>query len=268
MSSNNFFKSDLFGIYNIIQASMLVYPKEVIISSLRDFFSKDSYYHYAKDQWGFANTTDHTDLPLGDDVPTYPNQEGLSTRVFIGENFRYDGIYYPAILVKSGTTKYVPITFNRNYGTVEYGDILFEDSYGHKSIISRPKSFITAGVWEGSVTVDVKTRSLRARDDIVELIGMFFTEITFDTLYDIGVIVKPISVGAPAESEDRNDKLFTQTLTLDIRNEWRREIPIGNLIETILFSVEFSNLSNPNAPVAANLTINTDVSLIEGLIRM
>ena len=40
MSSNNFFKSDLYNVYNIIQASMLVYPKEVIITTLRDFFSK------------------------------------------------------------------------------------------------------------------------------------------------------------------------------------------------------------------------------------
>ena len=40
MSTNNFFKSDIFGIYNIIQASMLVYPKEMIIATLEIFFLK------------------------------------------------------------------------------------------------------------------------------------------------------------------------------------------------------------------------------------
>src|SRR5271169_3906731 len=101
MSSNNFFKSDLYGIYNIVQASMIVYPKEIIISTLRDFFSHDSYYHYSRDQWGFANTTDHTDLPPGADFPTQFNRygatqsTGVPTRLFIGENYRYDGIFYP-----------------------------------------------------------------------------------------------------------------------------------------------------------------------------
>src|SRR5574338_1021430 len=113
MSSNNFFRSDLFGIYNIIQASMIVYPKEIIIATLRDFFSKDSYYHYSKDQWGFPNTTDHTDLPPGADMPAGAGARPdlsptsiLSTRVFIGENYRYEGIYYPAIFVKSGGSRY------------------------------------------------------------------------------------------------------------------------------------------------------------------
>ena len=48
MSSNNFFRSDLFGIYNVVQASMIVYPKEIIISTLRNFFARDSFYHFLK----------------------------------------------------------------------------------------------------------------------------------------------------------------------------------------------------------------------------
>lgn len=245
---------------------MIVYPKEIIIATLRDFFSKDSYYHYSKDQWGFANTTDHTDLPLGADLPTQfnkdgANQEGLSTRVFIGENYRYDGIYYPAILVKNGGGRSVPISINRNQDTVQYEDLIFEDGYGNQTTLRQPQSLVTAGAWEGSISIEVETRSLRSRDDLVELITMCFTEITFDTLVDIGLIIKPISWGAPTESDDRNDKLFRQTLTLDIRSEWRREIPVGTIIDAILFSVEFGNINNPNAPIAQNLTINTRLDL-------
>lgn len=273
MSSSNFFKSDLFSIYDIEQASMLIYPKEVIISILRDFFSKDSYYHYSKDQWGFANTTDHTDLPLGADLPSGPGANpslsktlNLSTRLFIGENYRYDGIYYPAILVKSGGSKYVPISINREQGGVQYENILFEDGYGNRKIVNRPKSLITAGAWEGSMVIDVMTRSLRSRDDLVELICMCFTEINFDALVDIGLVIKPVSFSGSSETDDRNDKLFRQSLTLDIRTEWRRDIPVSTIVDTILFTVEFANLSKPDNPPAPNLTIDTKISITDMLL--
>lgn len=273
MGTNNFNKSDLFALHNIVQYSMIAYPKEIIISTLRDFFSKDSFYHYSKDQWGFPNTTDHTDLAPGADIPTTynsngVNQEGLSTRIYIGENYRYDGIYYPAILVKSGGSKYVPISMNREQGGVQYEDIIFEDGYGNETLVRRPKSFITAGIWEGSIIIDVLSRSLRARDDITEAIAMCFTEVHFETIEDVGIIIKPINIGSASEGDDRNDKLFRQTITLDIRTEWRREIPIGNIIDAIFFTVIFENISNPTATPAANLTINMDISLSDMLLNM
>jgi hypothetical protein len=254
---------------------MLVYPKEIIIATLRDYFSKDSYYHYSKDQWGFANTVDHTDLPPGADLPYGPGANpdlsltsNLSTRVFIGENYRYDGIHYPAILIKSGNSKYVPISINREKGGIQYDTTIFEDGYGNQSLIRRPVSFITAGVWDTSISIDVLSRSLRARDDLVELIGICLTEISFESLVDVGIVIKPISIGAPSESDDRNDKLFRQSINLDIRTEWRREIPVGNLIDTIVFAVTFQNIDNPAAPVPQNLAINTEVSITDLLLQI
>lgn len=273
MATNNFFKSNLMALHNVVQASMLVYPKEVIISTLRDFFSKDDYYHYSKDQWGFANTTDHTDLVPGADLPTEHNkygstQEGLSTRLFIGENYRYDGIYYPAVLVKSGGSRYVPISINREQESVQYEDVIFEDGYGNQTVVHKPKSFVTAGVWEGTIIIDVMSRSLRARDDISEAIVMCFAEFTFDSLYDIGIIVKPPVIGSSFESDDRNDKLFRQTITLEVRTEWRREIPVGNLIDAIFFTVIFEDLGRPANTIPANLTVNTEVSITDMLLNM
>ena len=275
MSTNNFWKSDLNDIFNVVQNSMIVYPKEIIIATLRDYFSKDSYYHFSKNQWGFANTTDHTDLPLGADLPSGPGANpnlnpfpNLSTRLFIGENYRYDGIYYPAILVKNGGTKSVPISMNRNKGTINYSETLYEDGYGNQQLIRTPSSFVTAGAWEGSVLIDIKTRSLRARDDLLEAVSMCFTEINFQSLYEVGLIVKPLSIGSPTESDDRNDKLFSQTITLDIRTEWRREIPIKSVIDSILFTVQFVDFNNPNAVPDPNLTINTEVSLIDNILAM
>ena len=261
MSTNNFERSDLPRLHNFIQSSMLSYPKELIIATLRDLFSKDSYYHYSKDQWGFANTTDHTDLALGGDMPS--GTDIVPTRLFIGENYRYDGIYYPAILIKAGGGKYVPLSATREQGSIQYDMIIYEDGYGNQTPIRRPAYFITAGAWEGQIIIDVMTRSLRSRDDIVETILHCFTELAFDTLQDVGVLIKPPSYSGPSEADDRNDKLFKQSITLDIRTEWRREIPILNLIDRIVLSVTIENLENPNAPVSPNLTINADLNILD-----
>ena len=89
-----------------LNSDQLKFFADYIESKLGIVYSKDSYYHYSRDAFGFPNTTDHTDLPLGADMPSgaysHPelnNSPHLSTRVFIGENFRYNGIYYPAILL-------------------------------------------------------------------------------------------------------------------------------------------------------------------------
>lgn len=273
MSNNSFFKSSLYDLHDIIQGSMISYPKEMIIGMLRDLFSRDEFYHYSRDQWGFANTTDHTDLPPGADLPmsapgsTSDSNAYLSTRLFIGENYRFNSIYYPAILVKSGGGRYVPISINREAGSIKREQILYEDGYGNQTIVQRPVSFVTAGAWEGSIIIDVMTRSLEARDDLVALIAMCFTEIHFDTMYDVGIIIKPISYSGTSETDDRNDKLFRQSLTLDIRTEWRREIPIGNIIDTIFFTATLEDLSRPGSPVPANLTVNTQVSITDMLLN-
>jgi hypothetical protein len=275
MSSNNAFKDDLFSLYNIVQASMIVYPKELVIAALRDFFSQSSYYHFSKDHFGFPNVQDHTDLLPGADLPTRApgstavNNIDLVTRLFIGENYNYgEGIFYPAILVKNGGTQYIPISINRNQGTIEYSDIIYEDGYGNQTLVKTPAFFVTSGAWEGSIIIDVMTRSLRSRDDLVEAIGMYFTEIKHNTLVDIGLIIRPPSISAPSETDDRNDKLFKQTITLPYRTEWERKIPITTLIDTILFSIEFQDLNHQNTTPAPNLTINMDVSINDILLNL
>ena len=179
MSVSNSFRSDLPRIYNVIQNSMIVYPKEIIISTLRDYFSKDSYYHFDKDQWGFPNTVDQTDLPMNAGLSS---EDHSTTRLFIGENYRYDGIFYPAILIKNNGSKYVPVSINREESTVQYGQRLFEDGYGNSKTISYPKSLILAGAWEGSISIDIYTRSLRARDDLVEACAICLTDIYFKSM--------------------------------------------------------------------------------------
>lgn len=262
MATNNLFKSDLHLLFNFLQSSMIVYPKEMIITILRDFFSKDSYYHYSKDEWGFPNTVDHTNLP-----PAAGLYDDVTTRLFIGENFRNNqGIHYPSILIKNGGFKSVPISINREQGSVRYEEILYQDGYGNSKIIKRPKTLVTAGANEGSIIIDIKTRSLRSRDDLSELVYLCFTEVAFQTLYDSGIIVKPINVSGASETDDRNDKLFMQTLTLDIRTEWKREIPIKNIIDVITFAANIK--SKYSKQPEEDFQIKTEVDLIDVLLNI
>jgi hypothetical protein len=237
---------------------MILFPKEIVLSTLRDFFSLDDYYHYSKDPWGFANTVDHTDLVLEAGL-----HDNATTRVFIGENWRQDGIFYPAILVKDGGGKSVPISINRETGKVQWQFRTFEDGYGNITALRTPQSFVFNGAWEGYLTIDIRTRSLRTRDELMALVAICFTQITFDSLHRAGLIVRPLSWGSPSEIDDRNDKIFVQTITLDIRSEWEVKKPIGNIIEIINFAVEFGRVDNLNSPIAQNLTINTQNSFLD-----
>lgn len=258
MATNNIFRSDLYKIHGIIQNSMIIHPKEIILATLRDFFSHDTYYHYVKDPWGFPNTTDNTDLPLEAGL-----EDNSTTRLFVGENYRFDGIFYPAILIKHGGSRSVPISINRDTTKVEWDFRTFEDGYGNIQKFKNPKSFVFNGAWEGSIIIDVMTRSLTSRDHLVELISIAFTQINFESLRKAGVIIKPLTVAAPTEIDDRNDKLFRQSITLDIRSEWEVHQPIGNIIEIINFAIEFGRTDNPDAPIAQNLTISTENTFLD-----
>lgn len=237
----------------MVQNTMIRYPKDLIISSLRDFFNRDSKYHFVKDEWGYPKTIDLTDVPS--DAGLYDN---LTTRIFIGEKHRYDVIFYPAVLVSAGSFRYVPISLNRNQYYVEHKIVEFTDGYERK-FVSRPDKFVTAGAWEGSINIEVISRSIQEADDISELIGIYLQEINWNNLSRAGVSIKPdISIGAPTQSEDRNDKIHRIAITINTRGEWRREVPISNVLDVISFCVEFGN--------APNLEVNSIVELGDKII--
>ena len=263
MSTNNLFRSDLYNIHNIVQNSMILQPKEAIIASLREYFAEDTYYHFSKDQWGFPNTPDHTDLPINAGI----NNE-LSTRLFIGEQYRQDKLFYPAILVKSGGSSYVPISMNREAYTVDWDFITVVDGYGNLKNYHTPKSYIFAGAWEGTISVEIRTKSLRARDDLIDLCAILFQDIGNNNLIKSGVAIKKVSASGPSESDDRTDKLFMQSLNLEIRTEWRREVPVSSVVEVINTTLDFVRLDNPNAVVAQNLTANSSIDISEVLLSM
>lgn len=262
MGTANNVKTDLYGLYNYVQNTMISFPKELFIETLREFFSKDSYYHYQRDEWGFPKVPDHTDLPSDSGL-----SDSAATRLFIGEAYRYDVIYYPALIIRNAGSRSVPISMSRDKGSLQWQDTLFVDGYGNEKIIQTPAYFVQAGAWEGSVTIDVETRSPRSRDELVDWISVAFVDACFDDMKNSGVVIKSGSptAGSPSETDDRNDKLFKQTITFEIRSEWRRHIPVDNVVEVINVCADIGNLAHDPPVVAPNLKISTTVELLNNL---
>lgn len=260
MGTGNLIRNDLYSLNNIVQNSMLAYPKDLMVEVLQDSFSKDSYWHFVRDGFGFPKTPNLTDVPIEAGL-----RDDVTSRIFIGQAFRYDMKFYPAIIVRGGSFRSVPISMSRNDEMVQYRATKVVDGYGNEKIFSIPSHFITTGAYEGSITIDVIAGDLNARDELVDIIFILLTEVCFKTFLNAGVLIKPVSVGNPSETEDLKDRLYKQSITCEIRCEWRRHVPIDSILDAIAFCVEFSDLSNPNQPAAANLQINTMVELLDAI---
>ncbi len=273
MATNNEEISDLPALIGLVQGAFISYPKEMLIWALRDFFSKDSWYHYVKDEWGFPLTPNHTDLPLGSGMFNDPAETGAlpntTTRIYIGENFRFATVYYPCVLIKHGGAKSVPIGLNREAGKVVWKIQEFQDGYGNRTYFKNPEAIQFDGAWEGSIQIDIKTKSLFGRDKITELVSHTFVHQYYDTLVKAGIVIKPneISVSAPQEVEDRNDKLFLSNITIGYRFEWRQKLPITTVLEIVNFMVDFRRYSPEPGPIAANLSIDASYQLIDKLMN-
>ena len=264
MATGSFSRTDLNRLNHVVQNTMLAFPKEVVIAVLRDEFSKDSYYHYVSDEWGNPKTPDLTGTPTDAGL-----EDDLTTRIFIGEAYRFDTILYPAILVRAGGSTYKPISISRNKETVQSEPTMVIDGYGNERIFTTPSSFTLAGAWEGQLQVDILARDILARDQLVSFCCLLFSDIRFEEFLKAGVMIKKISAGSPSESDDRQqDKLYKQSISLDIRSEWRREIPVENVVDAINICVEFGRLDTDDPVLASNLTISTSIQLIDEIDQM
>ncbi len=254
-------RTDLNKIHNIVQNNFISYTKDIIISTLKEFFAKDSYYHYVYDEWGFAKVNDHTDQNINAGI-----HDDLTTRIYIGELSRFNVIHYPSIIVSSTGARHVPISINRDQGRVDYQTTTFIDGLGNEKKIQVPYAFILSGAWEGSITIDVYCRGVREKDDLLELISILFIDLAWNDLYRAGVAVKQdVQVGSLGITEDRNDRLYKQSVTLNVRTEWRKEILVQSTLDTINFCVDFGNLAVDPPEFAPNLEISESIDLLDAI---
>ncbi len=162
--------------------------------------------------------------------------------------------------------RHVPISINRDQGRIDYQTTTFIDGLGNEKKIQVPYAFILSGAWEGSINIDIYSRGVREKDDLLELISLLFIDLAWNDLYKAGVAIKQdVQVGSLSFSDDRNDRLYKQSITLNVRTEWRREILVTNTLDIINFCVDFGNLSVEPPEIAPNLTINMEIDLLDGI---
>lgn len=241
--------SDLFSVANFVRQVAVSQGKNLLIDALREHFKVDRFYRYTTDAFGFPLTPDVTDLPP--DI-----QEDRTTRIFIGDVFRYDKRYWPAVVVRYGSGRYKPVSFNQNQ-TVRYRMDLVLDGYGGRSYINVPTHHVVAGAWEQTFEIVVASESIPDREELTDIVSSFLIGKARQELYEAGLFVRSVSMSGEREEEWGNDKVYLQSITVEAYSEWRREIPIDSLVETINFCFNYGLFGSGEYSID---TITVDVS--------
>jgi hypothetical protein len=226
----------------------------MVIGVLRSAFSEDHYYHFVANEYGYPKTINLTNVET--DAGVY---DDTCTRIFIGEAYRYDVVFYPACLVKSNSSKSTPLSINRNKYCIEYDRILFVDGYGNEKWVSIPSHFDLAGIYEDKMEIEVLSRDIHDRDEICSNIMFLLVDAKFESLKNAGILISNVNTSY-SDTEDRNqEKLYKASITFDSRGEWRRLIPIKNTIDHISLCIDFGNVMT--GVTDPNFELNTDVNI-------
>lgn len=256
MATGGFFSSDLFSIYRVVQNTHILYAKELLVSTMREYFAKDTKYHYVQDPWGFPKIPDHTNLH-----PEAGINDDATTRIYIGQENKFDIRYYPCALVKHTGSSYKPISFNQDRNCIQQEPRLYIDGYGREYLTYVPKHFLFVGAWDSTFDIDIMAEGIQDRATISEATAMLFQNIAYWDLLQAGLFIKNVRVGGESAEEYMNDKIFKQTVSLECRGEYRRIIPINSIVETISICIEVGNIDN-NA-YDPNLEINYKFDLLD-----
>ncbi len=92
MATSHRVYSDLFTLENFVRQVAVSQGKNLLIDVLREHFKQDTLYRYTSDGFGFPLTPNVTDLPP--DI-----QEERTTRMYIGDIYRLDKRFWPAITI-------------------------------------------------------------------------------------------------------------------------------------------------------------------------
>lgn len=241
--------SDLFGESHFVRQVAVSQSKNLLIDTLREYFSKDTIYRYRRDAWGFPLTPNVTDLPP--DI-----QEERTTRIYIGDIFRMDKMYWPSIVVRYNSGKYTPVSFNQNY-TTKYRLDLVQDGYGQRSYIHTPTHRVITGAWDQSFSINIACESIPDREELTDIVSSFLIGVTRQATYEGGLFIRSVSLSGEREEDYSNDKVYLQDITVETYSEWRIEVPIdaNSLVETIAFCFKFGLLGGNR--------FSSDVTVIE-----
>lgn len=240
--SSNFYENN-----HIVQQSLIKHPKELVIDGLRHVFSTDSVFTYRQDEYGFPLTPDAT----GEDFET-----DFSTRILISDGYRYDIRFFPAIIVKANGGSYKPISFNQN-GTIKNRLDVIQDAFGGIRKVYTPTHKIYAGAWDLNLEVSIFAESHTELIELTDITALALQYVLFNELRAQGLLIKSLSIGAENSEQFVNDFIYSQSITLNCRSEWRVEIPIENLVEKIVFNIESTKTSpDPEKQAADKVNLN------------
>ena len=235
-NSDHVVYSSFYGDNHIVQNSLMVYPKQLVIDLLRREFSTDSEYTYRSDEYGFPLVRDLTDVDLDSD---------LTTRILISDQYRFDMKFFPNIIVSSKGGSYKPLSASQN-GTIKYRTDYIEDAFGNRKKVSTPTHRVYAGMWEISMDIQINTESHVETEELTDLTAIMMQYKLFHELRAGGFIMKSFSVGAESAEQYVNDFIYSQSISISGISEWRVEIPVENVLEKVVFNIESTKTPSNN----------------------
>jgi hypothetical protein len=234
--------SDIFNLENIVQTTGIMHSKNILIDCLRDIFRRDREYKYVEDVFGFPKTPGL----LGFD-PSVGLDDDESTRIFIGSTYRYDVKFHPSLIVKNTGLRYVPLSFNQEFLSVLYRKELIMDGYGNKTIISTPGAYVQAGIWDQTFEIKVTAESEVDREEIADIVQTTLMGPRRLELQQAGLFIKTLSSSGEQEEPYTNDYLYSISISLETRSEWKMHIPINNICERIGLCIHFNTINGNSA---------------------
>lgn len=245
--------SDVYQLDNIVRNTAMMAGRNLLIDVLREIFKRDREYRYVTDKFGFPKTPNNLGLSADDG-----RTNERTTRLYIGGTHRQDISFLPAITVRPASTTYAPISFNQNEQTLAYSTQKITDGYGNQTIINSPSAIIFAGAWEQSFEVKVIGRSLEDVLSIGDIILVSLQNTYRTVLRQSGLFIKNVSGnGSSDEQIGEADPVFSTSIMVNTYSEWRREIPISNLVDRIhlCFEVDASAEDIPAVGLGGEINI-------------
>jgi hypothetical protein len=235
--------SNFFADNDIIQNVSIVQPKNLLIDVLRKHFRRDNIYTYRSDEYGFPLTVDLTGLDV---------DSSETTKILISDVFRYEVKFYPAITVKTAGGNYTPLSFNQN-ATIRYRNDRVENSLGATTTIKTPTHRVYAGAWEMNFDISIYSESHSELEEITEIIKMILQYASWNELRENGLFIKSLSVSGENAEPYSNDHVFSHTISIATRTEWRVEIPLDDLIERMVFFFDVTRHPIPGQATQADV---------------
>jgi len=223
---------------DILWSTLVVDSKDILISSMREWFSNDPVYTYRSDQFGFP-LMPKCELVDGSSA----GREGIiwgetSTKLIITDDYRFGPRFFPAIIVSDNGGSNYEISFNQELSSVKYK---VEDVIRGGRLIKRrvPSHVLFAGAWKQNYAINIIAEDHSTRKRLKDTVAILLMNVLRNVLMERGILIEKMNFGGDREEEVKNSFYYYATINIDLFSEWRREIPITMLVEAISVSTSF-----------------------------